>query len=153
MNILKTKLSASSSVAALVLSLGPTALAQPTSAAPATIDTADTALTIGPETVTIVGTQAPWITNVLTSVDILSGTIAQRQNVSQTFELFQLLPGVLTTSFGQGNNNNGAISMRGFNGEGGINAVKMIVDGVPSNVNDGFAWMMDSVMPMDVARR
>jgi iron complex outermembrane receptor protein len=114
------------------------------------IDNADTSLTIGEVVVT--ASAAPQITNVLTSVDILGGSVAQRESINQTFELFQRLPGVLTTSFGQGNNNNGAISMRGFNGEGGINAVKLIIDGVPSNVNDGFGWMMDSVMPMDIAQ-
>lgn len=114
------------------------------------IDTADTSLTIGQ--VVVAGTRAPASANVLTSVDILGGTIAQRENVNQTFEIFQRLPGVLTTNFGQGSNNNGAISMRGFNGEGGINAVKLLIDGVPSNVNDGFAWMMDGIMPMEIAR-
>lgn len=144
----KTKLLVSCAAAVTALaSLPNLALAQ---SATDGIDQADTILTVGQVVVT--GKHAPAITNVLTSVDVLNGSIAQRENISQTFEIFQRLPGVLTTSFGQGANNNGAISMRGFNGEGGINAVKLLVDGVPSNVNDGFAWMMDGVMPMDIDR-
>lgn len=148
----KTKLFASASAAVLFFASEPVAIAGQAATGSSAANTASTALTIGPETVMVSAARTPWIANVLTSVDVLSGTVAQRQTVNHTFELFQRLPGVLTTGFGQGNNNNGAISMRGFNGEGGVNAVKMIIDGVPANVNDGFAWMMDSVMTMDISQ-
>lgn len=112
---------------------------------------ADTSLTIGDILVT--GQRAPSdASRVLTSVDILSGSIAQRENVDAAFQLFSRLPGVLTTSFGQGPSNDGSIAFRGFNGEGGINAVKLLIDGIPSNTNDGFTWMLDAVQPMDIER-
>ncbi|EIZ77410.1 TonB-dependent receptor [Novosphingobium sp. Rr 2-17] len=124
-------------------------------AAPASTanETADTSLTIGEILVTgqrySSGSNA---SRVLTSVDILSGSIAQRENVDAAFQLFSRLPGVLTTNFGQGPSNDGSIAFRGFNGEGGINAVKLLIDGIPSNTNDGFTWMLDAVQPMDIER-
>jgi iron complex outermembrane receptor protein len=56
--------------------------------------------------------------------------------VSNNWELFGQVPGVMLTQFGQGVTS-GKFSMRGFNGEGEINAVKLLIDGVPSNSNDG----------------
>lgn len=116
----------------------------------AAASTTDTSLTIGEIVVT--ADRQTEISKVLTSVDVLSGSIAQRENVDATFQLFSRLPGVLTTNFGQGPSTAGAISFRGFNGEGGINAVKVLIDGVPSNTNDGFSWMLDALQPMDIDR-
>ena len=88
--------------------------------------------------------------NVLTSIDIMGGDIAQRQNVDNAWELFARLPGVMLTDFGQGTTS-GRFSIRGFNGEGEINAVKLLIDGVPSNDNAGRMDFIDSVSPLDIA--
>lgn len=116
-------------------------------AAPAT-QVGDTAVVVG-ETVIVRGDDAP-ITNILTSVDILGGDVAQRENVDNAFAIFARLPGVLTTNFNQATTN-GTFSVRGFNGEGGINAVKLMIDGIPTNTNDGFMWMIDQIFPIDIA--
>ena len=108
----------------------------------------NTTLTLG-ETVVVTGSAAP-ITNILTSVDILGGDVAQRENLDNAFALFARLPGVLVTNFNQATIN-GAFSVRGFNGEGGINAIKLLIDGIPSNTNDGYTWMIDQVFPLDIA--
>jgi iron complex outermembrane receptor protein len=92
---------------------------------------ADTRFTIGDIVVT--GERpAP----VLTSVDVLGGDVAQRQLVDNSWELFARLPGVVLTDFNQGTTS-GRFSIRGFNGEGEINAVKLLVDGIPANDNAG----------------
>ncbi|WP_298090205.1 TonB-dependent receptor [uncultured Sphingomonas sp.] len=88
--------------------------------------------------------------NVLTSIDILSGDVAQRQNVDHAWELFARLPGVVLTDFNQGTTS-GRFSIRGFNGEGEINAVKLLIDGVPSNDNAGRMDFIDLVSPLDIA--
>lgn len=109
----------------------------------------DTQFTVGDIIVT--GRAAPRSTeNVLTSVDILGGDIAQRQNVDNAWELFARLPGVVLTDFGQGTTS-GRFSIRGFNGEGEINAVKLLIDGVPSNDSAGRMDFIDMISPLDIA--
>ncbi|MBW6526166.1 TonB-dependent receptor [Sphingomonas sp. RHCKR7] len=86
---------------------------------------------------------------VLTSVDVLGGDVAQRQNVDDAWELFARLPGVVLTDFGQGTTS-GRFSIRGFNGEGEINAVKLLIDGIPSNDNAGRMDFIDLVSPLAI---
>lgn len=137
------------STTALLMSIPALAQTTPATGEPAKQDS-DTSLQIGEIIVT--GRRDSDTARVLTSVDVLGGSIAQRENVDGAFQLFSRLPGVLTTNFGQGPSNDGAIAFRGFNGEGTINAVKLLIDGVPSNTNDGFTWMLDAVQPMDIGR-
>jgi iron complex outermembrane receptor protein len=87
---------------------------------------------------------------ILTSVDMLGGDIAQRQSVDNAWELFARLPGVVLTDFNQGNTS-GRFSIRGFNGEGEINAVKLTIDGIPSNDNAGGMTGIDMISPLEVA--
>lgn len=88
--------------------------------------------------------------SLLTSVDRLGGDVAQAANVDYVWELIGKMPGVLVTDFNQGTTS-GKFSFRGFNGEGEINAVKLLVDGVPSNSNDGNMPYLDMVFPLDIA--
>ncbi len=88
--------------------------------------------------------------NVLTSIDQLGGDVAQAANVNYAWELVGRLPGVMVTNFNQGAVS-GKFSFRGFNGEGEINAVKLLIDGIPSNSNDGNMPFIDSVFPIDIA--
>ena len=134
--------------AGALFALAPPAAAQTTEAhhdAPAQ----DTSFTVGDIVVTaramVRGNGA-----ILTSVDRLGGDIAQRQSVDNSWELFARLPGVTLTDFNQGTTS-GRFSIRGFNGEGEINAVKLLIDGVPSNANDGGMPYIDLVMPLDIA--
>jgi iron complex outermembrane receptor protein len=89
--------------------------------------------------------------SVLTSVDIASATILENANVDYTWELFGRMPGIQLTKFGQGTTS-GKLSMRAFNGEGEVNAVKLLIDGVPSNSNDGNMPYIDTVFPLDIAQ-
>ena len=84
----------------------------------------------------------------LTSVDILPTERIERQVITHNWQLFDQVPGVMITQFGQGAVS-GKFSLRGFNGEGEINAVKLLIDGVPSNSNDGNMPYIDLAPRLD----
>ena len=85
----------------------------------------------------------------LTSVDILPTERIERQVITHNWQLFDQVPGVMITQFGQGAVS-GKFSLRGFNGEGEINAVKLLIDGVPSNSNDGNMPYIDLAPRLDI---
>lgn len=87
--------------------------------------------------------------NVFSSVNIVPGQRLEDQMVTNNWQLFSLVPGVMLTQFGQGTTS-GKLSMRAFNGEGEINAVKLLIDGVPSNSNDGNMPYIDLVPPIEI---
>jgi len=118
---------------------------------PASPDTpaADTSFNVG-EIVVTARNMAGSSSNVVTSIDRLGGDVAQNANVNYAWELVGRLPGVLVTNFNQGTTS-GKFSFRGFNGEGEINAVKLLIDGIPSNSNDGNMPFIDEVFPLDIA--
>ncbi|WP_434027368.1 TonB-dependent receptor [[Pseudomonas] boreopolis] len=87
---------------------------------------------------------------VFSSVDVLGADLVQDQRVDYSWELFARAPGVQVTQFKMGTDA-GRISFRGFNGEGRINAVKLLIDGVPSNDNAGGMPYLDAVFPLDIA--
>ncbi|RMN08165.1 putative TonB-dependent receptor [Pseudomonas syringae pv. coriandricola] len=109
----------------------------------------DSMLTLG--TVNVQGaTSGPLSTSsVLSSVDILGGDILKKMPVNYSWELFRRAPGVMLAEFNQGTTS-GKISFRGFNGEGEVNAVKLLVDGIPGNSNDGNMPYMDMIFPMEL---
>lgn len=118
--------------------------------APAAAEAApDVAFSVGELVVTAIpyGSSAETL---FTSVDRLGGDVIQRQNLDNAWEVFGRLPGVLLTDFNQGTTS-GRFSIRGFNGEGEINAVKLLIDGVPSNTNDGAIAFLDGVFPLEIA--
>ncbi|KGF83265.1 TonB-dependent receptor [Massilia sp. JS1662] len=131
-------------VLAIGLCFGLSARAQDTAES-----TAAPAMTVG--VVTVVGkATGPLATrNVLTSVDLLDESRIATQAVSHNWQLFGQLPGVMLTQYGQGTTS-GKISIRGFTGEGEINAVKLLIDGVPSNSNDGMMPYLDLVPLLDI---
>lgn len=119
-------------------------------APPADAQVQDPSLVIGEIVITGRRGDRESAANVLTSVDLLGGDIIERQNVDSAWQLLGRLPGVTLTSFNQGTTS-GKFSFRGFNGEGEINAVKLLVDGVPSNSNDGNMPFIDMLFPLDIA--
>ncbi len=131
----------------VALALGATcagaAFAQPT--APGS----DTALTLG-QVVVSSGASGPLeARRLLTSVDILPSERIENLVPQNNWELFGQVPGVMLTQFGQGTTS-GKFSMRAFNGEGEINAVKLLIDGVPSNSNDGNMPYIDLAPRLDI---
>jgi len=87
--------------------------------------------------------------NVLTSVNIIPVERIEPQVVTNNWQLFEQVPGVMLTPFGQGATS-GKFSLRAFNGEGEINAVKLLIDGVPSNSNDGNMPYIDLAPRLDI---
>lgn len=88
--------------------------------------------------------------SVFTSVDIIGGDLLQQQKVDHSWELLMNAPGVQVTQFKMGTDA-GRFSFRGFNGEGRINAVKLLIDGIPSNDNAGGMPYLDAVFPLDIS--
>ncbi|WP_260839174.1 TonB-dependent receptor domain-containing protein [Methylomonas koyamae] len=87
--------------------------------------------------------------DIATSVDIMYADKIADQNVLTAFDLMHRMPGIQITQFGQGTTT-GKFSFRGFNGEGNINAVKLLIDGIPSNTNDGNMPFIDALFPLDI---
>lgn len=121
----------------------------PKSASPGASGNADSTFVLG--TIDVSGARTGSLTtkNILTSVDRVDADHIENQNVRSPWELFGQMPGVLLTDFNQGTTS-GKLSFRGFNGEGEINAVKLLIDGIPSNSNDGNMPFMDAVFPLEI---
>lgn len=111
--------------------------------------TADSTFVLGAIEVSAVRTGPLSTRNILTSVDRVDANHIENQNVRSPWELFGQMPGVLLTDFNQGTTS-GKLSFRGFNGESEINAVKLLIDGIPSNSNDGSMPFMDAVFPLEI---
>ncbi len=86
---------------------------------------------------------------VLTSVDVLDAERIEDQNVAQSWELLGLMPGIQLTETRQGAES-GKVSFRAFNGEGYLNAIKTLIDGIPSNVNSGNQRFIDMLFPLEI---
>ncbi|NUA31055.1 TonB-dependent receptor [Cupriavidus basilensis] len=110
----------------------------------------DSTFTLGSVTVQASQTGKLSTRNVLTSVDVLGADRIEDQNVNSAWELFGQMPGVLLTDFNQGTTS-GKFSFRAFNGEGEINAVKLLIDGIPSNTNDGNMPFIDAIFPLEIS--
>ncbi|MBL6987380.1 MAG: TonB-dependent receptor [Methylobacter sp.] len=87
--------------------------------------------------------------DIATSVDVMYADKIADQNVLTAYDLFHRMPGVQITQFGQGTTT-GKLSFRAFNGEGNVNAVKLMIDGIPSNTNDGNMPFIDALFPLEI---
>lgn len=108
-----------------------------------------TVLSVGEVVVTAAG-GALSPRQVLTSVNVLPQERIENQPVYSNYELLNQVPGVLTGEYLGKGVGYGTVSMRGFNGEGVLNAVKLLIDGVPSNANDGNTYYIDMVPRLDI---
>lgn len=88
--------------------------------------------------------------SILTSVDVLGGDMVEDKNVMNSWELLGQMPGIQLTETRQGAES-GKATFRAFNGEGYINGIKALIDGVPSNVNSGNQRFIDMISPLDVS--
>jgi iron complex outermembrane receptor protein len=112
-------------------------------------NSANSYLTLGKMEVNASSTGTLRSQDMLTSVDILGSSLIENQNVDNSWELFSQLPGVAVTNFNQGAIS-GEFAIRGFNAEGEINAVKLLIDGIPSNTNSGNMEYIDTVSTLDI---
>jgi iron complex outermembrane recepter protein len=109
----------------------------------------ESALTLGEVVIKASKGGPPTTRSILTSVDIMAGEKLQDKQVSNSWELLGQMPGVQLTEFRMGAES-GKATFRAFNGEGYINGIKVLIDGVPSNVNSGNQRFIDMVPPLDL---
>ncbi|MEY2838844.1 MAG: hypothetical protein RJB60_1143 [Pseudomonadota bacterium] len=88
--------------------------------------------------------------SVLSSVDLMGGEQFQDKTVGNSWELLGLMPGIQLTEFRMGAES-GKATFRAFNGEGYINGIKVLIDGVPSNVNSGNQRFIDMIPSLELA--
>ncbi len=131
---------------AVTLALTHPAVAQ----SPPAVGTGESTLTLGTVDIRATATGPLSARSIFSSVDVLGASVFQDQHVDYSWELFTRAPGVQVTQFKQGTDA-GRFSFRGFNGEGRINAVKLLIDGIPSNDNAGGMPFLDAVFPLDIA--
>ncbi len=131
-------------------SAAPLAVASPFLCLPAAAQTAaDSVSTLGEVSVRT-GTSGPLVPNtLLTSVDILGADKIENQNVGTSWELVGQLPGIQLTETRMGAES-GKATFRAFNGEGYINGIKVLIDGIPSNVNSGNQRFIDMIFPLEI---
>ena len=102
------------------------------------------------ETVVIIGRDAtPASTNLVGSVDIISQEELAYQHVDDTLELFSKVPGVYVARYNQGIINTD-IAIRGFAGDGVTPHAKLLIDGIPANLHNGYNEL-DQVFPLSIA--
>ncbi|KLD70303.1 TonB-dependent receptor [Xanthomonas pisi] len=119
-------------------------------AAQARAQSSDSALTLGKVDVHQHGEGQLTAHQVLTSVDVLGADQIEDKNVSYSWELLGQMPGIQLTETRQGAES-GKVSFRAFNGEGYLNAIKTLIDGIPSNVNSGNQRFIDMLFPLDIS--
>lgn len=82
------------------------------------------------------------------SLDTITRSALEYEHVDDTSELFNKLPGVYLSRFNQGMINSD-ISIRGFSGDGETPHAKLLIDGIPSNLHNGFSEM-DQLFPIGI---
>jgi iron complex outermembrane receptor protein len=89
-------------------------------------------------------------TDLLTSVTVIGSDQLENESVDYPLELLNKIPGVYLTDFNQGVIT-ADVSMRGFNGEGGSPHQRLVVDGIPHNLNDGYNDL-GAIFPLEFER-
>lgn len=108
------------------------------------------------ETVVVIGAVGarrslhPESTDLIGSVDVVGSDQLERENVDLSYELLKKVPGVYVNDYNQGIVA-GGVAIRGFNTEGDIMHTKLLIDGIPTNMNSGVG-LLDSLFPFDIDR-
>lgn len=87
--------------------------------------------------------------SILTSVDIMGSDKIEDKTVMNSWELLGQMPGIQLTETRMGAES-GKVTFRAFNGEGYINGIKTLIDGIPSNVNSGNQRFIDMIFPLEL---
>ena len=135
---------------ALVLPLLPLAAAAQTApASPPPAAAAGTYITLGRYEVATskFGAQS---TDLLTSVTVIGADQLENASVDYTLELLGKIPGVTLTDFNQGVIT-ADVSLRGYNGEGSSPHLRLLIDGLPANLNNGYNDL-GPIFPLEIER-
>ena len=109
----------------------------------------DSTAVLGAVTVTAPSGGALPASSILTSVDVMGSDMIEDKNVKNSWELLGQLPGISLKSWQMGLES-GKPALRGFNGEGYISGVKLLIDGIPANTNAGHMRQLDMIFPLDI---
>jgi iron complex outermembrane receptor protein len=94
------------------------------------------------------GAQTPAREDLAGSIDVIARSELEDAHVDDTSELFNKLPGVYLSRYNQGLINSD-LSIRGFSGDGETPHAKLLIDGIPSNLHNGFGEM-DQLFPIGI---
>ncbi len=109
----------------------------------------DSTITLGEVTVRTAQGGPLLTTNILTSVDVMASDKIEDKQVMNSWELLGQMPGIQLTETRMGAES-GKATFRAFNGEGYINGIKVLIDGIPSNVNSGNQRFIDMIFPLEI---
>jgi len=106
--------------------------------------------TIALDTIVVIGSQEDLVkdTSLAGSVDVITRDELEYEHVTDTLELYTKTPGVVLSRYNQGIINTD-ISIRGFAGDGTTPHAKLLVDGIPSNIHNGYNEM-DYLFPTNI---
>jgi iron complex outermembrane recepter protein len=110
---------------------------------------ASTATTL--DSIVVIGRKAETVADpgLAGSLDVIARSELDYEHVDDTSELFNKLPGVYIARYNQGLVNSD-IAIRGFAGDGETPHAKLLIDGIPSNLHNGFGEM-DQLFPIGIA--
>ena len=104
----------------------------------------------GLESVVVIGKAPPaFTTDLAGSVDVLSQEELAYEHVDDTLELFNKAPGVYLARYNQGIINTD-IAIRGFAGDGVTPHARLLIDGIPANLHNGYNEL-DQLFPLSIA--
>lgn len=100
------------------------------------------------ESIIVIGKNTPdeYAKDLAGSLDIISRDQLEYEHVNDTLELFNKISGVYFARFNQGIINTD-IAIRGFAGEGSTPHSKLLIDGIPSNLHNGYGEL-DQLFPL-----
>ena len=102
------------------------------------------------ESVVVIGKAPPaFATDLAGSVDVLSQEELAYEHVNDTLELFNKAPGVYLSRYNQGIINTD-IAIRGFAGDGVTPHARLLIDGIPANLHNGYNEL-DQLFPLSIA--
>jgi iron complex outermembrane receptor protein len=103
------------------------------------------------ETVTVDAERTPFDSrDVIGSVTIVGKDQIKNESVNEPLDLLRRLPGVFTEQFNQGIISSD-VGVRGFNSQGDVAPLKLLIDGIPSNIHEGVADLKP-IFPLDIER-
>ncbi len=116
---------------------------------PTSLAMADDSKSLKLDSVVVIGKKEFNIDKTLAgSVDVITRDELEYEHVTDTLELFNKTPGVVLSRYNQGIINTD-LSIRGFSGDGETPHAKLLVDGIPSNLFNGYNEL-DYLFPTNI---
>ncbi|MEP7049778.1 MAG: TonB-dependent receptor [Pseudomonadota bacterium] len=84
----------------------------------------------------------------LTSTNLLTSEQVQSQTAADPLNILKRVPGMYMEDYNQGTASTG-LGMRGFNTQGDVPAVKLLIDGIPSNFHVGTSEL-GAIFPLEI---